>query len=160
MGGFDWALWWLVGWIITYIYKYPITLSPRNSGLKGVAFFSSLTPFSLNKYLKKKNYLGLPWWLSGEEAPLGKPRQCRRHKFDLLSGKIPHTTKPVGHNYWACTLDPRNCNYWKPHTLEPVLHNKRSHQNEKPVLCNESRPCSPQLEKSPCGNEDPGEPKG
>ena len=30
------------------------------------------------------------------------------------------TTKPVHHNYWACAL-------------EPVLHNKRSHRNEKPT---------------------------
>ena len=32
-------------------------------------------------------------------------------------------TKPVHHNYWACAL-------------EPVLHNKRSHRNEKPAHCN------------------------
>ena len=158
MGGFDWALWWLVGWIITYIYKYPITLSLRNSGLKGVAFFSSLTPFSLNKYLKNKLFrasLMAQWWR-------GTTREAHANAGDTSLISCPgrsHIQLSL-YNYWACTLDPRNCNYWKPHTLEPVLHNKRSHQNEKPVLCNESRPCSPQLEKSPCGSEDPGEPKG
>ena len=49
-------------------------------------------------------------------------------------------TKPMGHNYWACTLEPTSHVYWtcvpqllKPPHLEPVLHNRRSHHNEKPV---------------------------
>ena len=49
-------------------------------------------------------------------------------------------TKPVCHNYWACTLEPASHNYWarvlqllKPARLESVLHNKRSHHNEKPA---------------------------
>ena len=53
-------------------------------------------------------------------------------------------TKPVHHNYWACTLEPASHNYWgrvpqllKPACLEPVLRNKRSHCNEKPVHHNE-----------------------
>ena len=48
------------------------------------------------------------------------------------------TTKPVCHNYWACTLEPVSHNSWalvpqllKPARLEPVLHNKRSHRSEK-----------------------------
>ena len=47
-------------------------------------------------------------------------------------------TKPVHHNYWACALEPMSHNYWacapqllKPARLEPVLHSKRSHRNEK-----------------------------
>ena len=53
-------------------------------------------------------------------------------------------TKPVRHNYWACTLEPASHNYWarvlqllKPTCLEPVLRNKRSHCNENPVHRNE-----------------------
>ena len=53
-------------------------------------------------------------------------------------------TKPVRHNYWACALEPTSHNYWahvpqllKPAHLEPVLHNKRSHRNEKPAHRNE-----------------------
>ena len=53
-------------------------------------------------------------------------------------------TKPVCHNYWACTLEPTSHNYWarvpqllKPVCLEPILRNKRSHHNEKPVDHNE-----------------------
>ena len=48
-------------------------------------------------------------------------------------------TKPVHHNYWAASH-----NYWahvpqllKPVRLEPLLHNKRSHGNEKPMHRNE-----------------------
>ena len=53
-------------------------------------------------------------------------------------------TKPVHHNYWAWALEPASHNYWahvpqllKPARLEPVLRNKRSHDNEKPVHHNE-----------------------
>ena len=53
-------------------------------------------------------------------------------------------TKPVCHNYWACALEPSSHNYWahvphllKPVHLEPVLYNKRSHHNKKPVHHNE-----------------------
>ena len=37
-------------------------------------------------------------------------------------------TKPVRHNYWAHVPQ-----LLKPMLLEPVLHNKRSHRNEKHV---------------------------
>ena len=56
-------------------------------------------------------------------------------------------TKPVHHNYWAWTLEPASHNYWacvpqllNPTCLEPVLHNKRSHHNEKPTHHNEEQP--------------------
>ena len=52
--------------------------------------------------------------------------------------------KPMRHNYWACALEPSSHNYWarvpqllQPAYLEPVLHNKRSHLNEKPAHHNE-----------------------
>ena len=56
-------------------------------------------------------------------------------------------TKPVRHNYWACTLDPVSHNYWIPR-LEPMLCNKRSHCNEKPRTAMKSSPRSLQLEKA------------
>ena len=53
-------------------------------------------------------------------------------------------TKPMHHNYWAWPLEPVNHNdrahapqLLKPVRLEPVLCNKRSHRNEKPVHHNE-----------------------
>ena len=41
-------------------------------------------------------------------------------------------TKPVHHNYWAHMLQLLN-----PVCLEPMLHNKRSRCNEKPMHLNE-----------------------
>ena len=53
-------------------------------------------------------------------------------------------TKPMSHNYRACTLQPVSHNYWthvlqllKSVHLEPVLRNKKSHRNEKPAHHNE-----------------------
>ena len=52
--------------------------------------------------------------------------------------------EPASHNYWACALEPAIHKYWvrmpqllKPMRLEPLLHNKRSHHNEKPAHRNE-----------------------
>ena len=52
--------------------------------------------------------------------------------------------KPVLQNYGACALEPASHNYGahvpqllKPVRLEPMLRNKRSHRNEKPVHHNE-----------------------
>ena len=42
------------------------------------------------------------------------------------------TTKPMYRNYQACMLQ-----LLKPACLERVLHNKRSHGNERPKPCNE-----------------------
>ena len=36
-----------------------------------------------------KNHQGLPWWLRGEESAC----QCRTHRFDPSSGRIPHATE-------------------------------------------------------------------
>ena len=50
-------------------------------------------------------------------------------------------TKHMHHNYWACALEPGIHNYWSPHTLDPMLCNKRSHCNEKLV---QWEACAPQ----------------
>ena len=54
----------------------------------------------------------------------GRDPTCRR------------ATKPLCHNYWACTLEPASHNYWalepqllKPTRLEPRVH---APQQEKP----------------------------
>ena len=43
-------------------------------------------------------------------------------------------------NYWACALEPASHNYWSPCTLKPMLRNKRSHHNEKPMHWNKEKP--------------------
>ena len=55
-----------------------------------------------------------------------------------LVGEDPtchRANKPVRHNYWA-----RTPQLLKPERLEPVLHNKRSHCNEKPTHHNKEYP--------------------
>ena len=49
-------------------------------------------------------------------------------------------TKPMHHNYRAYILEPTGHNYWahvlqvqSPYALNPVLCNKRSHCNERPM---------------------------
>ena len=73
---------------------------------------------------------GLPWWLSGKESAC----QCRRHRFNPWSRKIPRAGgqhMPICHNYWGHLPT-----FWSLCTLEPVRRNKRSHHSEKPVQCN------------------------
>ena len=62
--------------------------------------------------------------------------------------------KPMHLSYWACALEPASHNYWacmlqllKPACLQPMLRNKRSHRNKKPMHHNKEYPRSPQLEK-------------
>ena len=76
-------------------------------------------------------------------------------------------TKPVRHNYWACAPEPVSHNYWarvpqllKPMRLEPMLHNKRSHLNEKPAHRNkEQPPLTTAREKPAHSNENPMQPE-
>ena len=66
---------------------------------------------------KNREYMytyGLPWWLGGEESAC----QCRRWRLDPWVRKIPHA---VGQR------SPRTT------SMEPVLGNKRSHNNENPT---------------------------
>ena len=49
-------------------------------------------------------------------------RLCRGHGFDLWSKKIPRAAEQLSPH--TTTTEP-TC-------LEPVLHNKRNHHNEKP----------------------------
>ena len=49
----------------------------------------------------------------------------------------------MSHSYWAHVPQ-----LLKPVHLEPVLHNKRSHLNEKPAHRNEEQPPLDELEKA------------
>ena len=49
-----------------------------------------------------RKVLGIPWWFRGKESAC----QCRRHRFDPLSKKIPHASEQLS----LCTT-----------TVEPVL---------------------------------------
>ena len=43
---------------------------------------------------------------------------------------------PGSHNYWTCDLEPGSCKYRSLQSLDPVLHSKWSHRNEKPAHYN------------------------
>ena len=45
-------------------------------------------------------------------------------------------TKPVSHNYWACTWATTT----EPARLETVLRNGRGHDGERPAHCDEEWP--------------------
>ena len=55
-------------------------------------------------------------------------KQVTRVRFLVWEDPTCHgATKPMGHNYWACTL-------------EPSSHNKRSRHNEKSTHCSKEEP--------------------
>ena len=62
-------------------------------------FFASVTAWS-SYFFSLKKFLGLSSWLSGKESIC----QCRRHRFDPRSGKIPHASKQL--NPCATTTEP------------------------------------------------------
>ena len=64
---------------------------------------------------------GFPGGCSKDSA-----RQWRRHGCDSWSGRISHAEEQLS----PCTTTT------DPVSLEPVLHNGRSHRNEKPMPCN------------------------
>ena len=77
-------------------------------------------------YWYQENMWGLPWWRSGWESAC----QCRGHRFEPWSGKIPHAAEQLGP--WATTTEPAR--------LEPVLRNKRGHGSERPAHRDEEWP--------------------
>ena len=77
------------------------------------------------------------------------------------------TTKPMCHNYWACTLELGSHNCWAPMPQLLELPHPRAWAlwKEKPPQWEahaalRSSPHLTQLEKSPCSNEDPAQIKG
>ena len=54
---------------------------------------------------------------------------------------------------------PGHHNYWSPSALETVLDSKRSTTARSPCTATKRSPRLPHLEKSPCSNKDPVQPK-
>ena len=78
---------------------------------------------------------GLPWWRSGWESAC----QCREHRFEPWSGRIPHAAEQLGP--WATTTEPVR--------LEPVLRNKRGRDSERPTHRDEEWPLLTTTRESP-----------
>ena len=81
---------------------------------------------STNSNSGLKRNLGLPWWCSGWESAC----QCRGHRFEPWSGKIPHAAEQLGP--CATTTEPAR--------LEPVPRNKRGRDSERPAHRDEEWP--------------------
>ena len=88
------------------------------------------------KKTKQNTHTGLPWWGSGWESAC----QCRGHGFKPWSGKIPHAAEQLGP--WATMTEPAR--------LEPVLHNKRGRDSERPAHQDEEWPPLAATGESPC----------
>ena len=81
----------------------------------------------------------LSWWLSDKESTY----QCRKHRLVLVREDFPHATEqlspcaltiePVLQSWRAATPESMCRDYGNPHTLKPMLRNKRGHHKEKPV---------------------------
>ena len=70
-------------------------------------------------------------WLGIHFAMQGIPvRSLVWEDSHMLRGNWAHGPQLM--SPWASTTEPMCHNYWSPHTLEPVLHNKKSHFNERP----------------------------
>ena len=89
--------------------------------------------WSITQLLKRIR--GLPWWRSGWESAC----QCRGHRFEPWSGKIPHAVEQLGP--WATVTEPAR--------LEPVLRNKRGRDNERPAHRDEEWPPLAATRESP-----------
>ena len=92
-----------------------------------------------------KDKFGLPLWLSGKESTC----QCRRHRFDPWSGKIPRATEQLSlcRLYCACALELESRNYWA-HVplLKPMCPRAHASQQVRPL---QGKPRALQLGSSP-----------
>ena len=102
-------------------------------------WFSDLCNVLRKAILPSKGHLkhlwGLPWWRSGWESAC----QCRGHRFEPWSGKIPHAEEQLGP--WATITEPAR--------LEPVLRNKRGRESERPAHHDEEWPPLAATRESP-----------
>ena len=57
-------------------------------------------------------------------------------------------TKPMHHNYWACTLEPTSHNYWSPCASSPCFSTREATAMRSPHTATKSSLRSPQLEKA------------
>ena len=78
---------------------------------------------------------GFPWWRSGWESAC----QCRGHRSEPWSGKIPHAAERLG--LWAMATEPVR--------LEPMLCNKRGRDSERPAHHDEEWPPLAATRESP-----------
>ena len=117
-------------------HKVPYRINPRRNTPRHILFKLTKIKFK-EKILKAARGTSLvAQWLR-----VCLPMQGTRvRSLVQASPTCRRATKPVHHNYRACALEPVSHNYrarmpqlLKPTCLEPMLHNKRSHPNERPA---------------------------
>ena len=120
-----------------YSYAFTTKINPTKRSVCWVAWCTAFLAAFMKMQLTfiwfslclQTGQAGLPWWSSG----WGSACRCRGHGFEPWSGRIPRAAERLGP--WATTTEPAQ--------VEPVLHNKRSHdnershRNEKPTPCDE-----------------------
>ena len=121
--------------------------------------FLEYTQFYHQKYIFKNCDLeALPWWLSSKESAC----QCRRHRFNPWSGKIPRAGEQLSPS--TTTTEPV-LRAWGRKLLTPSCPTASALQQEKPLQSEvrapqlERSPLSLQQEKSPHSKEDPAQPQ-
>ena len=72
----------------------------------------SLDNWNMGLVILIRNILGLPCWLSGKESTC----QCRRHRFNPWSRKIPHAAEQL--SPCTTTTEP-GCRTWELQPLSP-----------------------------------------
>ena len=130
-------------WVVCVFQEYLLfTSEPQEKGVWGNFLCGDWSSEQKMSYWIKPNYgvslvvqwlrICLPMQGTQVRALVWEDLTCRG------------ATKFVRHNYWACALEPTSHNYWarvlqllKSACLEPVLHKKRSHCDEKPAYHNE-----------------------
>ena len=129
--------------IYVYIYLFKYMIKSNFYLVSKIFIFTLQTFLASYTMLVKSNKTGTCLVVQWLRIPL--PTQGTRVLSLVREDPTCHgATKPMRHNYWACTLEPTSHNYWthvpqllKSVRLDPVLRSKRSHRNEKPVHRNE-----------------------
>ena len=103
-------------------------------------------------FIHIKTGKGLPWWRSGWESTC----QCRGHRFEPGSGKVPHAAEQLGPCataaepvLWsprATTTEPTCCNYWSSCAWSPCSAMREAAAGRGPRTAMGSGPRSPRPE--------------
>ena len=108
----------------------PASLSRRSHRLQGRSHRPQLRPDTV-KLINLKIGTGLPWFSSKESTC-----QCRRHGFNLWSGKMPHAAEQLRCN------GAHNLQLLKPASPRACAPQQERPHNKKPMSCNYRKACS------------------
>ena len=103
----------------------------------------------------KKSFWRLSWWSVIKNPPADTGDTSLIQEDPTCCG----AAKPMRHSYWACALEPGKCNCWAHVPRACAPHQEKPLQWETLAPQLESSLHSPQLEKTPCKNEQPAQPK-